>query len=297
MMPAAPGGQVEHWIRPLPKQVINKIAAGEVVERPSSVVKELVENSLDAGARRIEIIVEKSGTSLIKIVDDGCGIPSEQIEIAFSRHATSKITGFDDLEALDSYGFRGEALPSVASVSRLRMVSRPHNAEVGTEIVIEGGVLQSRQPIAAPPGTSIEVGDLFFNTPARRKFLKSESAESRYLSRVGTALAIGSYEVAFTLNLNNRKVFALPPDQTLGDRVAGLLAPGRKLLKVEGEAGPVRLSGFVSPPEVTLRNRTGLYLFVNGRYIQSPMLSHAVVSGYCELLARGNFPIGIGRRG
>jgi len=187
----------KRWIRPLPERLINKIAAGEVVERPASVVKELVENSFDAGADRIEIIIEKSGTRLIKIIDNGCGIGEDQIEIAFSRHATSKISEFNDLDRITSYGFRGEALPSIASVSRMRMVSRPAEAETGTEIVYEGGVLQSKSPIAVPVGTSIEVENLFFNTPARRKFLKAETTEARHITRTAMAMAMGRYDVGF----------------------------------------------------------------------------------------------------
>ena len=147
----------ERWIKPLPERVINKIAAGEVIERPAAVVKELIENSIDSDAKRIDVVIEKAGAKLIKVIDDGCGIPEDQIEIAFSRHATSKIRAFDDLYALNSYGFRGEALPSVASVSRLRMVSRPANQSSGIEIIFEGGVLQSKEPIAAPIGTTVEV--------------------------------------------------------------------------------------------------------------------------------------------
>ncbi len=280
------------WIRPLPERLINKIAAGEVVERPSSVVKELVENSLDAGADRIDIIVEKSGTRLIRIVDNGHGISEDQIEIAFSRHATSKIYEFDDLDRIGSYGFRGEALPSISSVSRLRMVSRASEADTGTDIVYEGGVLQSRTPVAAPPGTTVEVGDLFFNTPVRRKFLKAETTEARHITRTAMAMAIGRYEVGFSYQLNGRKVFALPLGLGLGERVAGLLAPGKKFLKVTGEVGPVAVEGYVSPPDLAQSNRNGQFIFINGRYIQSPVLAHAFAAGYGELLPKGNFPTG-----
>ena len=201
----------DNIIKILPDNLANKIAAGEVIDRPASVVKELVENSIDAGASKIDIIIEKSGTRLIKIVDNGCGIPEDQVEIAFSRHATSKIQSFDDLNNLYTYGFRGEALPSVASISRLRMVTRPHDARVGTEIVYEGGVLQSSQPVAAPPGTTIEVENLFFNTPARRKFLKAESTEARHISRTAMALAIGRCDIGFSYSLNGKKSFTVPP--------------------------------------------------------------------------------------
>jgi len=282
----------KRWIRPLPERLINKIAAGEVVERPASVVKELVENSFDAGADRIEIIIEKSGTRLIKIIDNGCGIGEDQIEIAFSRHATSKISEFNDLDRITSYGFRGEALPSIASVSRMRMVSRPAEAETGTEIVYEGGVLQSKSPIAVPVGTSIEVENLFFNTPARRKFLKAETTEARHITRTAMAMAMGRYDVGFVNQVNGRKIFSLPPGLGLGERVAELLAPGKKFIEVTGEIGPIVVYGFISTPDLARSNRNGQFIFINGRYIQSPVLAHAFAAGYGELLPKGNFPVG-----
>ncbi|PWB68374.1 hypothetical protein C3F09_11745 [candidate division GN15 bacterium] len=278
-------------IRPLPERLINKIAAGEVVERPSAVVKELVENAIDAGSTRIDIIIEKSGSKLIKIVDNGWGIPADQIEIAFSRHATSKITGFSDLDNITSYGFRGEALPSIASVSRTRMVSRTADAEVGTEIIYEGGVLQSRKPIAAPVGTTIEVENLFFNTPARRKFLKTEATEARYLSRIAMALAIGRCDIAFSFSMNGRTVFSLPAGD-LGQRISGLLGFGKAMVKVAGDSGPVSISGYIGKPDQAQSNRWGHFLFINGRYIQSVTLSHALGAGYGELLPKGMYPVG-----
>ena len=280
------------WIRPLPERLINKIAAGEVVERPAAVVKELTENALDSGADRIEITIEKSGVKRIKIVDNGCGISSDQIEVAFSRHATSKISEFKDLDRVTSYGFRGEALPSIASVSRMRMVSRPHDAEVGTEIIIEGGVLQSREPLASPPGTTVEVENLFFNTPARRKFLKAETTEARHISRTATAMAIGRYDVGFTYSLNGRSVFTMPPGGTLFERVKGLLSPGKSFVDISATVGPVTLEGCIGYPDSAAGNRLSQYLFINGRYIQSPSLSHAFAAGYGEMLPRGNFPVG-----
>ncbi len=284
--------KTQRWIRPLPERVINKIAAGEVIERPAAVVKELVENSIDAGSTKIEIFIEKSGTKLIKIVDNGCGIPEQQVEIAFSRHATSKIATFDDLNNLHSYGFRGEALPSVASVSRLRMVTRPHDADVGTEIIYEGGVLQSKQPTATSPGTTIEIENLFFNTPARRKFLKAETTEARHISRTAMALAIGRPDIGFSYSINGRKVFALPAGSELKDRVSAVLGAEKKLVKVEGEMGPVKVTGYIGTPELVQNNRYGQFVFINSRYIYSPSLSHALSAGYGELIPRGTYPTG-----
>ncbi|MBU8932721.1 MAG: DNA mismatch repair endonuclease MutL [candidate division Zixibacteria bacterium] len=280
------------WIRPLPDRVVNKIAAGEVVERPAAVLKELVENAIDAGSDRIDILVEGAGIKLIRIVDNGCGIAEEQIEIAFSRHATSKIAVFNDLNNLDTYGFRGEALPSIASVSRMRMVSRPHDAASGVEIIFEGGVLQSVQPIPAAPGTTVEVENLFFNTPARRKFLKSEATEARYLSRAATALAIGRADIGFSYSSNGRKLFAVPPKQSLVERVTDVLGKKRDFVPVEGKDESASVLGCVGLPDAAQHNRNGQFIFVNGRYVQSPTLSHAFVAGYGELLSKGLFPVG-----
>ncbi|MGH8015344.1 MAG: DNA mismatch repair endonuclease MutL, partial [Candidatus Zixiibacteriota bacterium] len=279
-------------IRPLPKNVINKIAAGEVVERPAAVVKELIENAVDAAATKIDLVIEKSGAKLIKIVDNGCGIDEDQIEIAFSRHATSKISNFSDLDSLTSFGFRGEALPSIASVSRLRMISRSRESDSGTEIIYEGGVLQSKKPIAAPFGTTIEVADLFFNTPARRKFLKSETTESRYLSRTATALAISNYRIGFTGDINDKRIFSFLPGQSLEERVRAVFGEKNKFVPVKGEFGLVYLDGCIGAPDNVRNNRYGQYLFINGRFVASVSLSHAWVSGYGELIPRGLFPVG-----
>ncbi|MBD3403598.1 DNA mismatch repair endonuclease MutL [candidate division GN15 bacterium] len=291
-MPLPSDSQSRRWIRPLPERLINKIAAGEVVERPAAVVKELVENALDAGADRVEITIEKSGLRLIKIVDNGCGIESDQIEVAFSRHATSKISEFHDLDRVTTYGFRGEALPSIASVARLRMVTRAADEDIGTEILYEGGVLQSKEPTAAPAGTTVEVENLFYNVPARRKFLKAETTEARHITRTATALAIARGGPGFTYNLNGRQVFSLPPETPLVERVASLLRPGEKFVPVSGTIGPVTIEGCIGRPELAVSNRFSQYLFINGRYVQAPSLSHAFGAGYGEMLPRGNFPIG-----
>ncbi|SYZ73214.1 putative DNA mismatch repair protein MutL [Candidatus Zixiibacteriota bacterium] len=285
----------QRWIKPLPERLINKIAAGEVIERPAAVLKELVENSLDAGATKIDIIVEKSGTKSITILDNGCGIPAEQMEIAFSRHATSKIRDFSDLENLTSFGFRGEALPSIASISKTRMVSRTAEADSGTEIIIEGGVVQSLKPVAAPPGTKIEVGELFFNTPARRKFLKAEVTEARHLTRNAVALALSAPSARFSYSLNGRAIYSVDDDSNNMKRRAGRLLLGEKyerLLEITSIGENIEITGFVSYPDQGRQNQYGLFLFINNRYIKSQSLTHAVISGYGELLPRGNYPLG-----
>lgn len=285
----------KHWIRPLPERLVNKIAAGEVIERPAAVLKELVENSFDAGADRIDIAVEKSGTRLITVIDNGRGIPADQVEIAFSRHATSKISDFNDLEQLLTFGFRGEALPSIASVAKIRMITRSADEDTGTAIIIEGGVLQSVKPTAAPVGTTVEVRDLFFNTPARRKFLKTELTEARYLNRNAVALALSAPRVAMSYQVNGRKLFSLDKNiNSIKSRVAHLLVNGddRDLVEIDGQSDSLNISGCLTLPGRARQNRYGLYLFVNGRFISSPSILHAVISGYGELMPRGNYPLG-----
>jgi len=283
------------WIRPLPEKLINKIAAGEVIERPSAVLKELVENSLDAGASKIEVIVEKSGTKLITVIDNGCGINADQIEIAFSRHATSKISNFEDLEELRSFGFRGEALPSISSVSKLHIITKTRDDDTGTEMIIEGGVIQSKKPVAALLGTKIEVRDLFFNTPARRKFLKTETTEARYLTRNAVAMALSADNVNFSYTLNGRKVFRLDDNQIdLKQRVRDVLMGSRdnRLIDIESESEFMRIQGHLSLPDNLRQNQYSLYIFINNRYIKSQTLVHAITAGYKELLPRSNYPLG-----
>ncbi len=287
------------WIRPLPERLVNKIAAGEVIERPAAVLKELVENSLDAGATRIEIIIEKSGTSLISVIDNGCGIEADQLEVAFSRHATSKIRDFDDLENLLSFGFRGEALPSIGSVSRMRMLSCAEGADSGMEIIIEGGVTKSVKPAAAKRGTIVEVRDIFFNTPARRKFLKTEITEGRHLTRNAVALALSAPEVGFNYTINGKQLFTVeggPVD--IKSRAERLLLGGaestgkRELFEVISESEILNVLAYLSPPETARQNQNGLYVFINNRFIKSQTLIHAVKAGYGELLSKGNYPVG-----
>ncbi len=279
-------------IRQLDRVLINKIAAGEVIERPASVVKELVENAFDAGATSIDIIAKKSGTTFIGVTDNGCGIPSEQIKLAFSRHATSKIEHLDDLFSVWSYGFRGEALPSIASVSHLSLTTRHFSEPQGRRIVIEGGREVEFRPISTPVGTKVEVSHLFFNTPARRKFLKSEVTESRQIIRVAERMALGKPSVAVRLDLNDRRVFDLPADQMIADRMATLFGiESKSIVEYDVELGGVSYLVYLAHPDQARHDRTRICLFINGRSVSSSTLIHAVTAGYGEFLPGGRYPL------
>jgi len=281
-----------HPILQLDRVLINKIAAGEVIERPASVVKELMENAFDAGATKVAVVAGKAGTTLISVADDGCGIHSRQVKLAFSRHATSKITTVDDLFAVWSYGFRGEALPSIASVSHLVMTTRHFSEAEGSRIVIEGGKQIELRPASAPVGTTVEVSHLFYNTPARRKFLKSEVTESRQIIRVAERMALGKPAVAVNLMLNDRQVFDLPGNQPLGDRMAALFGiDAGAIVEYDLELGGVAFMVYLAHPDQARNDRTRICLFVNGRSVTSSTLIHAVTAGYGEFLPPGRFPL------
>src|SRR5256885_1746048 len=221
-------------IRILPGELVDQIAAGEVMERPASVVKELVENALDAGATRIEIDIERGGVALVRVRDDGCGIAAGELPMALARHATSKIASLDDLEAVTTLGFRGEALPSIGSVSRLRIVSRAAGSEHAAQLDVDGGALTSVRPAAHPPGTTIEVRDLFFNVPARRKFVRSDATELTHIARLVERLVLSRFDVSFRLRHGKRGLL---------DAAAGKGA-GADLSRLEGVLGP----GLPAPP-------------------------------------------------
>src|SRR5207245_6972820 len=216
-------------IRLLTETVASQVAAGEVVERPASVVKELIENSIDAGARKIDVGIQRGGISLIRVIDDGCGMDRDDALLSLERHATSKIRTADDLAAVATLGFRGEALPSIASVARFRLTTREHRALAGTEIVVNGGRIETVRDAGEAPGTQIEVRSLFFNVPARRKFLRSENTESRNIEHQIHLQAIGHPQTAFTLLRDDRLVFQVPTTETLGDRIRDLY--GAELLE------------------------------------------------------------------
>jgi DNA mismatch repair protein MutL len=275
--------------------LISQIAAGEVIERPASVAKELVENALDARARRIEVELEGGGCGLIRVRDDGVGIPPAELALALARHATSKITSLNDLENVATLGFRGEALPSIASVSRLSLVSRSGTAEHAWALEAREGAPAAPAPASHPPGTSVEVRDLFFNVPARRKFLRSEATEYQHIVRMLERLALSRFEVAFTLVHNGKTVWSLPPAHTHAERLA-------RVAKICGEdfAGHVielkhdlenlRLSGWVALPTFSRSQSDLQFAFVNGRFVRDKLLAGAARLGYQDVLFHGRFP-------
>ena len=282
-------------IRVLPPNLIDQIAAGEVIERPASVVKELFENALDAGARRIDIDVERAGLGLIRVRDDGCGLTAQEMPLALERHATSKIATLEDLEAIASFGFRGEALPSIASVARLRMVSRRADVEQAWELAVEGGAQSPLKPAAHPVGTSLEVRDLFYNVPARRKFVRRPSTEFSHILRQVERLALGANSVAVRLRHNGREILNLPgADQTQAieqrlDRIVGADFRSRAL-RIEREAGPLTLSGWLGLPTAARAQPDLQFWFVNGRAVRDRVLGNAVRLGFRDVLYQGRHP-------
>ena len=282
-------------IRVLSGELVDQIAAGEVIERPASVVKEIVENSLDAGARRIEIDVERGGIGLVRVRDDGCGIPAAELPLALTRHATSKIASLDDLEAVSTLGFRGEALPSIASVARLRMASYPAGAAHGAEISCEGGTLADIRPAAQLPGTTVEVRDLFFNVPARRKFVRSDATELGHIAGLVERLALSRFDVSFRLRHGTRLLLDAPAIGAAGEESARL---GQVLgadfpaaaLPVRHAAGPVMLSGWVSLPTRSRAQADQQFWFVNGRSVRDRLLMSAARLAYRDVLYHGRHP-------
>ncbi|SVB14689.1 uncharacterized protein METZ01_LOCUS167543, partial [marine metagenome] len=280
-------------IQILDDQTINQIAAGEVIERPASVVKELVENSLDAGAKNIRIRVEEGGTALIIVQDDGQGMDQEDAVLAFKKHSTSKIRSFDDLNAVKTSGFRGEALPSIASVSRLRITTAEKGSKVGTRITIEGNDDLKAEDHATPKGTNIEVADLFFNTPARSKHLKRVSTELQHIVKTVTVEAIRRPDVAFNLVHGERKLIDAPGSD-LKTRIGVLLGreAARELIEIEGEEEGLKVSGYLTRPAVSRKTMSGIYLHINGRPVQARNICYSIRGAYGSLLHDGHFPIG-----
>ena len=267
-------------IHRLPDDLANQIAAGEVVERPASVIKELVENSLDAGARRIAVAVEFGGKKLIRVEDDGEGMEPEDARLALERHATSKIRRSDDLARIATLGFRGEALPSIASVSHFALRSRPRGAASGTEVRVNGGTIASVMEAGMPEGTSIEVADVFYNLPARRKFLKSDGAESAQVSRIVTQLALCYPEVGFTLTSAGRKVVQVPPVASLRERLYQLYGDRTDLVDVKRQTGDVSLIGYIAALAEQGPTRGPQNVFINRRIVKDRTIAHAIIDAY-----------------
>jgi len=278
-------------IKILPETLTNKIAAGEVVDRPASVVKELVENSLDAGAENVTIILKDGGRALIQVVDDGAGMSQSDLLLAFQRHATSKIFSYDDLHNIRSFGFRGEALASIASVAQVEARSVPDGQDSGHRIQIEGGVMDGVEVAAGNPGTSIAVKNIFYNTPARRKFLKTENTEYRQILSVLNRFYLAYPEVAFTL-VHEDEIITELSKQDLDARVEAVLGSRVKsnLLAIENQ-GPIRITGYVGNQDAMRRSRGDQYLYFNRRYFSNKNLNYAVVAAYGEILPRGSYPV------
>lgn len=280
----------------LPEHLCNKIAAGEVVERPSSVVKELVENSIDSGATGIVVELESGGKRLIRVTDDGCGMSRQDAFLSFERHATSKIETDEDLFALTTLGFRGEALASIASVSRLKLSTCDNDDGSGHQIYAEGGKIKRADEAGLPQGTVIEVRNLFYNLPARKKFLRKEQTELGHAADIVTKQALARPDVSFVLKHNDRTLLDLRREKGLSERVAALL--GRSLLKdmqtldVDDNAG-LKIHGLISQPHLNRSAATHVYTFINGRYIRDRVVQHAVMEGYRHLLMKGRYPVAV----
>ncbi len=279
-------------IRLLPGDVVSKIAAGEVVERPASIVRELLDNSLDAGATKITVEVRDGGRTLIKVTDDGEGMSREDAPLALQRHATSKVRSEQDLWFIQTLGFRGEALPSIASVSRLTLTTARRDEPVGTKLVLTGGVTERREDVAAAPGTQIEAADLFFNTPARKKFLKAAPTEFSHICQVMQQAALAWPLIRFRLLHNGQEVLDYPAAASLRDRLLQLYGPRwlEQVVDVRGEGPGLRLTGVTVHGAQARAGRTPQELFVNRRAVKSPTVAHAIADGYGSFLVKGRHP-------
>lgn len=278
----------------MPEDLANQIAAGEVVERPASAVKELVENALDAGATRVRVELERGGLALIRVVDDGCGMSAEDARLCIERHATSKLTRRDQLFSIGTFGFRGEALPSIASVSRFSLTSKPTGALGGTRVRVEGGVVREVSDAGAPPGTEVEVRDLFFNTPARLKFLKREATELSHVTEALQRVALAHPAVHFTVAHNGRTYLDLPRVHDIAERLRVVLGrdDASQVYPLEPAAQDgVRCTGYFGQPTLTRRNSSKIWTFVNGRYVSDRTILSAIRIGYDNMLDRGRYPV------
>jgi DNA mismatch repair protein MutL len=282
-------------IRILPEILANKIAAGEVVERPASVVKELVENALDAAGTRIAINIEKGGRSLIQVADNGIGMNHDDALLALERFATSKIYDDNDLFSIQTLGFRGEALPSMASISRMTLVTRDGPSDSGVQVRIHGGKIIDVTEIGAPPGTMISVADLFYNTPARRKFLKTVNTEMGHIADVAAGMALGRPQVHFKLTHNAKIVKQWPKVSDSAQRVAAVLGQvdSQALIPLSTASGEIKISGHLGPSRLVRSTSRGIYLYVNGRRVRDRVIQHALFEGYSGRLVKGQFPLAV----
>jgi len=281
-------------IRLLPDDVIDRIAAGEVIERPASVVKELVENAVDAGAGNVEVHLEGGGLDRIVVSDDGRGMTRADVGRAILRHATSKLTTADDLFRVRTLGFRGEALSSIAAVSRLTLSTRRPEDPVGTRLVVEGGAVLAVEDAGLPSGTTIEVAQLLYNTPARRKFMRSPATEQAHACEAALRVALGARRGAFAVHAGDRRLVDVPDDAAGPARVAAALgARVGTMFPVELSTEALRVTGFITRPEVDRADAKGLWFFVNGRYVRDRMLQRAVLDGYRSMLERGRYPVAV----
>ncbi len=279
-------------VRVLPNDLIDRIAAGEVIERPASVVKELIENSIDAGARRLRVDLGDGGLSRIVVEDDGRGMSPRDAKTALLRHATSKLTHPDDLFSIRTLGFRGEALAAIASIARMTLTTRRASDAVATRLVVVAGEVESVSEVGAPVGTCVEVADLFFNTPARRKFMRSPATEQAHVVEAALRVVLGASECGIVVTNGERRLLDVPEDATDEARmVAALGAKVEKVYPFQRELDDVRVSGYVTHPEAARSDTKGLWFFVNGRFVRDRMLQRAVLDGYRELVERGRYPV------
>lgn len=278
-------------IQLLPDVVANQIAAGEVIQRPSSALKELMENSMDSGSRHTRVVIREAGKALIQVIDNGCGMSDADARMCFERYATSKIRKAADLFAIRTMGFRGEALASIAAIAHVELKTKRQEDETGIQLVIEGGEFVYNQPIACNPGTSIAVKNLFFNVPARRNFLKSNAAEMRHIIEEFQRIGLAHPDKEFSLHHNETEVFNLKPGN-LRQRIAGVFGSGynEKLVPVEEETTLINIHGFIGKPEFARKSRGEQYFFVNNRFIKDPYLHHAVTHAFEDLLPAGSYP-------
>lgn len=279
-------------IQLLPDHITNQIAAGEVVQRPASVVKELLENSIDAGAKTIRLFVKNAGKTLIQVVDNGIGMSETDARMCFERHATSKIRKAEDLFLIRTMGFRGEAMASIAAVAHVEMRTKKHQAELGTKIIVEGSKVTTQEPCQTAAGSSIAVKNLFFNIPARRNFLKSNAVEMRHIVDEFQRIALTNPSVVFTLHHNNEKIFHLPQANLL-QRVVGILGnrTREKLIPIAEEVDIIQITGYIGEPKYAKKTRGEQFFFVNDRFIRSSYLNHAVMNAYGELLPTKQYPL------